>query len=79
MPPPGIPNARLVNPAQRIAYRVQLGERQAFDPVHHRYLEGQRIAYRKVLALMRSKTNGSSRISPWSIDKYGCLTRSIGE
>jgi len=78
MPPPGIPNARIVTPAQRIAYRVKRGERQAFDPVHHPYLEAQRIAYQKVLAQLHSQTNGSSRISPWSIDEHGCLTRTIG-
>lgn len=69
MPPPGIPNARMVNPAQRVAYRVGLGERKA----------AQRVAYRKALAQLHSETDRSSRISPWSIDEYGCLTRTIGK
>src|SRR5580765_1604886 len=70
MPPPGIPNARIVTSRERAAYRESRAALQKFDPKHP-YLQTPLM---RLLADLNLTTPGS----PWSIDEYGCLTRTIG-
>jgi hypothetical protein len=69
MPPPGIPNALLATPAQRLAYRTARAGLQKFDPKHP-YLQTP-------LMRLLNKFNAITPGAPWSIDKFGCLTRTI--
>jgi hypothetical protein len=69
MPPPGIPNARIVTSRERAAYRESRAAAQKFDPKHP-YLKTP-------LTRLLNKFNAITPDAPWSIDKYGCLTRTI--
>ncbi len=70
MPPPGIPNARIVTSRERTAYRESRAVLQKFDPKHP-YLQTP-------LVRLLNEFNATTPGSPWSIDEYGCLTRTIG-
>ena len=70
MPPPGIPNARIVTSRERIAYREARAALQRFDPKHP-YLQTPLIR-------LLNELNATARWASWSIDGHGCLTRIIG-
>jgi hypothetical protein len=70
MPPPGIPNARIATSRERTAYRESRATSQKFDPKHP-YLQTP-------LVRLLNEFNAITLRAPWSIDKHGCLTRTVG-
>ncbi len=71
MPPPGIPFANPATWRERIAYRESRAALQKPDPKHPNL--------QTPLTRLLSDINRGTPGAPWSIDKYGCLTRTIGE
>lgn len=73
MPAPGIPNACIVTPRERIAYREARAELQGWARS-----ESAALRARKVSDLL-IELNGMTAGDPWSIDEHGCLTRTVGD
>jgi hypothetical protein len=71
MPPPGIPSTRIVTSRERAAYREARAAAQKFDPKHP-YLQTPLV---RLLNGLNARAPGA----PWSIDEFGCITRTIGE